>query len=317
MTNEERLNSYVIGESWNQLLYLERFVNLAVGMIGVENLAEEIPESFIVKTLINEGRIGKLRNNGVLDGFYIATPDLLTRYGRPQRMDLTDAAGVYIGQFACTDEYGKAKDVVELRANADCYPLIWDIVKTAQMMAKIDNAILANIASVGSSDIIPVADKATEKAIIDAYQKKNLGAPAVTVLAGKENSPFKQAIGEVIHGSQTPYVADRLNDLYGAIETAQLKRIGVLSANEYKRERVQSAEVNAGAAEVIDWVYMTIDQFNKDAESAGIEERLYFKGAASAYDPTDIEMDDTSGDIIEEREEDTTVRNEMEVKDNG
>ena len=91
---------------------------------------------------------------------------------------------------------------------------------------------------------------------------------------------FEQGIKDPIRGTSTPYIADRLKDLAGRIDTDQLTRLGVLSSNDFKRERTQGAEVDASAARVIDWAYITIDQFNADAESAGLEERAYFTGAA-------------------------------------
>ena len=278
---EKTINEYNNRKDWIAGIRENRYINLACSLIGYTGLMPDVPASWVTECLIKYGRVVRLRGNGVKDGYYIGTPNgRLNRYGRPRQMTLTSGAGVDLpGLYSAFDEHGKALVAVELRANSNCFPVFHEIHETARQLAEIETAINVNIANACAADIIFAPDNPTKKAIIDAVQNRTCGAPAVVVV-GNTDGLFEQGIKDPIRGTSTPYIADRLKDLAGRIDTDQLTRLGVLSSNDFKRERTQGAEVDASAARVIDWAYITIDQFNADAESAGLEERAYFTGAA-------------------------------------
>ena len=55
--------------------------------------------------------------------------------------------------------------------------------------------------------------------------------------------------------------------------------MGILTANTDKRERVQSAEVNAKLGEASDYIYLLIDNFNRQATSYGLPFRAVYNGS--------------------------------------
>lgn len=286
MAHEQTYEEYRALIDFYERIYRIRFENLACGLVEYDGLLPGVSSSFLTRLFIENGRVAKLRNHGAADGYYIGTGTELTRYLRPQSMTLMGANGVYIGTFPAFDDVGNALDVVELRANEFCEPLINDINKTARMMAEIDAAIMTNISNCSASDILAVASEMEKKAINDAVRKRNVGAPAVAIIKPPKKDvtqDIDNTIATVIKGNATAYIADKLFDLQGAFETEQLKRLGVLSSNDYKRERVQSAEVTASASAVLDWAYIMIDTINNDAKLAGDETRARFNGTVEQF----------------------------------
>ena len=49
-----------------------------------------------------------------------------------------------------------------------------------------------------------------------------------------------------------------------------LNKLGIMSANINKRERVQVGEVNATVGQCMDYIYLLIDTFNKQMETYGL-----------------------------------------------
>ena len=77
-----------------------------------------------------------------------------------------------------------------------------------------------------------------------------------------------------------------------------LTRIGILTANSSKRERVQTMEIEAGVGESIDLIYSIIDYWNKQNETYGLPYEMEFNGTSEAYyAPNDDENEEK---IIEE-----------------
>ena len=72
-----------------------------------------------------------------------------------------------------------------------------------------------------------------------------------------------------------------------------LSRLGIMTANTMKRERVQTAEVNAGMGEAVDLIYTVIDFWNKQAESYGLEKyKMTYNGVSEEYyEPEDVPND--------------------------
>ena len=55
--------------------------------------------------------------------------------------------------------------------------------------------------------------------------------------------------------------------------------IGVLTANTDKKERVQSAEVNANLGQASDYIYLLIDTFNKQCDTYGLDFQMVYNGS--------------------------------------
>ena len=83
--------------------------------------------------------------------------------------------------------------------------------------------------------------------------------------------------------NETPFVADKIQEQKKIIRNEFLTRIGILTANSSKRERVQTAEIEAGIGETVDLIYTVIDYWNKQNEQYGLPYTMEFNGTTEAY----------------------------------
>jgi hypothetical protein len=58
-----------------------------------------------------------------------------------------------------------------------------------------------------------------------------------------------------------------------------LNKLGIMSANINKRERVQVGEVNATVGQCVDYIYLWIDTFNAQMKDYGLPYRMELNGA--------------------------------------
>ena len=80
-----------------------------------------------------------------------------------------------------------------------------------------------------------------------------------------------------------------------------LNKLGIMSANTDKRERVQVGEVNATVGQCVDYIYLMIDTFNRQCEDYGIDVKMSLNGALE-----DLYTNEGNNDeeiIVEEGEE--------------
>ena len=96
--------------------------------------------------------------------------------------------------------------------------------------------------------------------------------------------------------NETPFVADKIQEQKKIIRNEFLTRIGILTANSSKRERVQTAEIEAGIGETVDLIYTVIDFWNKQNEQYGLPYTMEFNGTTEAYyapiDETETEVNE-------------------------
>ena len=254
-------------------LYEAVLMNTAADMVRItgEDVAEDVPQSFIVRSLLELGRAGYIPDGGARAGWYRATAagDPL-RYGFRSRLWCTTANEI-------NGFYMNAPRVKEIRANATATAIrpmfrIW-----AEQLNACDAAIMANIEANRYGRMIGVPDEQKTEVEI-ALQTGRNGAPAIvrnSLLAAFQNSDIS-----------VPYTAGNTASVRQLIWSNALRQIGGMCAEQARQERTQTAEVNAGIGESIDHIYTMIDQFNADCKYHGIRARMEFNGFAARYDET-------------------------------
>ena len=90
------------------------------------------------------------------------------------------------------------------------------------------------------------------------------------------------------------YLVDKFSEARDTERDVLLTKLGILTANTDKKERVQSAEVNASLGQASDYIYLLIDTFNKQCESYGIPYKMLFNGSMEEIYLKDVDGD---GDI--------------------
>lgn len=253
--------------------YVKEFVNTICDIVSIDGLEPDVPKSFVISALVDGGRAGFLDVADPSRGFYRFAPnDVPNRYGLFEGGTLTNGAG---------RTFPVKKNVVEVRANPERYPLKLDIIKYANQLARCDMAIDANIKAATYSRMIGTSDPKEREAIEIAIEECMLGRPAIvdnSIRQAFESSDISVAL-----------VAPQIAAVRAQIYADAQRRVGTVSGGQYKKERVQTAEVDASIAETIDNIYIMIDTFNEDCERGGLPYRMRYNGYAAKYDRSEPE----------------------------
>ena len=90
---------------------------------------------------------------------------------------------------------------------------------------------------------------------------------------------------------KTNYIADKLLQFKNDVRDRLLNKIGILTANVDKKERVQVGEVNATLNQCTDYIYLLIDTFNKQCETYEIPYKMIINSSIE-----ELYVDETGGD---------------------
>lgn len=254
--------------------YYNEIFALACNSVKINSLEQHIPEWYVIQTLLRKGRIaffGNPRNAYMASG-----TGQFDIYGRPSSWWLTACNNV---NFIVGADYN---GLAIIRANAIERPVDASIRFAAGMMADIDVNIKLNLLHTQNTEIIFTDDKTVTSAKEVQY-KRMAGVPAVFVSA---------KLGEQLTGKQynavpvtSEFIADRLYQLKEKYRRDILVQVGVIPDVD-KKERVQSAEIDAAATEVFDFLRCMVDNFNRDAERGGLPYSMEINTAASdLYEP--------------------------------
>lgn len=135
------------------------------------------------------------------------------------------------------------------------------IIKQAtETLELCDVIIRQNLNASKTPEIIIVRDEDMRLSVLHALQQQQNGAPAIVADA---------SVGEALKGvpMNTPYIVDAVYQFRQQIRDGLMNKLGTMSANINKRERVQVGEVNATVGQCEDYIYMLIDNFNKQMKS--------------------------------------------------
>jgi len=141
------------------------------------------------------------------------------------------------------------------------------LLNAVNFVANCENAINQNINAVKTPFIISVKDKELKLSIERMLDKKEKGESCVVV---------DEILGDNIKVLKTDvtYIADKLDELRNKKIDELINKLGIMSANINKKERVQVGEVNATLGQCLDYIYLMIDTFNKQCEYYGIDAKM-------------------------------------------
>lgn len=239
----------------------DEFIDLICNALYIDGLPEDVPQSFVIKKLVEHGRIG-VYNDMWLPASVAGRPNL---YGISKQWFLVGENGK---TFTLSDEQIDA--VIRLRPSAR--PLKEWLFEESDNLAYIKLAIRANLIACQNTEVYECDNDATAIEMKSVFKKRALGMPAIFSRkegAGRNTTNL---------GGKNEFLADRLNQLYVENKNRVKERLGILTANSEKRERVQSLEISASVGEVVDSIYTFIDTFNADAEFYGIPQRMRLNG---------------------------------------
>ncbi len=270
--------------------YFDEYLSMFCNAVKILGLPDDIPQYYILKTLFTRGVIAKYGDLGIYRPEFVGLKDI---YGEYKTVHLTNADGQRLFTSVPVGlEHGKAQII---KANAIKYPYAPRMMEIAETLAILDISMRVNVLNSQTNHILPYTSKEQGKSIERAFDEMQAGLPVVLY--------YKDMLDVIQPMDITAeFKADKIQGLKETIWNDSLKRLGIVSENNFKKVRVQSAEVDASIAESIDYVYTMIDSFNYDCERNNIPWVMEFDGYVAKYDTDDI--DDTQNfEQIKETEE--------------
>lgn len=162
------------------------------------------------------------------------------------------------------------------------------IKETTDFMTNCDVAMRQNLEACKTPYIVVCKNEDLRLSYEQAIQQKQEGQ-AVIIVSEQLGDAFKAVdIG-------VNFLVDKFSEIRDQERNTLLNKLGIMSNPIEKRERVQSAEVNATIGQATDYIYLLIDTFNKQCETYGLDYEMKLNGSLEEI-YVDGEADDTKVD---------------------
>lgn len=267
------LNPERRGRPYGTFSRYSEYLNLLLNAVKIidKGSGETLPfvvETFVKRALFENGAAGY---DKITKQWYFVYGEGLDDYGKPTQLVLVTANGKAFMRKAYYDkDEDGAYEVLGLPVPNLTIGAI--IQETTDFMQNCDVAMRQNLEACKTPYIVVCRDENLRLSFDQALQQKQLGQAAIVV--SEELGDGLKAISV-----NTPYLVDKFEQACDAKRDTLLNKLGILTSNVNKRERVQSAEVNATLGQATDYIYLLIDTFNKQCESYAIPCEMQFNGS--------------------------------------
>ena len=146
------------------------------------------------------------------------------------------------------------------------------IKETTDFMTNCDVAMRQNLEACKTPYIVVCKNEDLRLSFEQAIQQKQNGQAVVVV--SEELGDGLKAIDIGV-----TYLVDKFSESRDQERDTLLNKLGIMTANTDKRERVQSAEVNATIGQATDYIYLLIDTFNKQCDTYGLDYEMILNGS--------------------------------------
>ena len=282
----------------------DEYLNLLLNSVKItDKEGNAIPyavETFVKRQLFENGRIGydkiSAKDNKETLGFYLA-------FGTG-RNDIGNFVNIifrsYNGQVEFTrpayyDDDEDGAYIINALPNRDGVTIGTIIKETTDFMTTCDIAIRQNVEACKTPYIVVCKNKDLMLSFEQALQQKILGQACLVV---------SEDLGEGLKSVKidVDYLADRFAEIRDFERDTLLNKLGIMTANINKKERVQSAEVNATIGPATDYIYLLIDTFNKQCDTYGLPFEMQLNGALEEIYLNDDEVDDIDVNDVEDKQ---------------
>lgn len=249
----------------------EEYRNLVANEVSIVDKTTRKPinyvEEIFAKNAMIEGSVGY---DKITKHWYYAYGEGLDAYGRPTKINFVTANGKTLRRTACYDDNKDGAYI--LFAYPFGYSIADLIRKATDFMSECQLAIDQNLEACKTPYIVVCKNDNLRKSFDAALQQKSLGQAAIVV---------SEDLGDGLKAVNitTNYLVDRFTEIQDHAENKLLNKLGILTANTAKKERVQSAEVNSTLNVSSDYIYLWIDTFNKQCESYDLPFEMVFNGS--------------------------------------
>ena len=262
----------------------EEYFNLLMNAVKVVSAQGEASINYEEETFLKRGLFenGSMGYDKITKKWYYVYGLGLNDDGDPTELCFVTANGKTFTRPAYYDnkEDGAYK-VDALPINMSMSQMI---KATTDFMINCEMAMAQNLEACKTPYIVVCKNENLRLSFETALQQKQTGQ-AVVVVSEELGDGLKAVdIG-------VTYLVDRFAEARDTERDTLLTKLGILTANTDKKERVQSAEVNATLGQASDYIYMLIDNFNKQCDSYGLPYKMIFNGSME-----EIYLNDNDGD---------------------
>lgn len=249
----------------------EEYFNLLMNAVQVvsaqgDAIDYEI-ETFLKRGLFENGAMGF---DKLTAQWYFVYGQGLNEYGNPTSLIFVTANGrTFTRPAFYTNEEDGAYKVDALPVNMSMAQLIKE---TTDFMQNCDLAMRQNLEACKTPYIVVCKNEDLRLSFEQALQQKILGQACIVVSEDLGDGLKAVDIG-------VNYLVDKFSEARDNERDTLLTKLGILTANTDKKERVQSAEVNASLGQASDYIYLLIDNFNKQCATYGLPYMMQFNGS--------------------------------------
>lgn len=262
----------------------EEYFNLLMNAVKVVSAQGETSINYEEETFLKRGLFenGSMGYDKITKKWYYVYGLGLNDDGDPTELCFVTANGKTFTRPAYYDNKDDgAYKVDALPINMSMSQMI---KATTDFMINCEMAMTQNLEACKTPYIVVCKNENLRLSFETALQQKQTGQ-AVVVVSEELGDGLKAVdIG-------VTYLVDRFAEARDTERDTLLTKLGILTANIDKKERVQSAEVNATLGQASDYIYMLIDNFNKQCDSYGLPYKMVFNGSME-----EIYLNDNDGD---------------------
>ena len=262
----------------------EEYFNLLMNAVKVVSAQGEASINYEEETFLKRGLFenGSMGYDKITKKWYYVYGLGLNDDGDPTELCFVTANGKTFTRPAYYDNKDDgAYKVDALPINMSMAQMI---KATTDFMINCEMAMTQNLEACKTPYIVVCKNENLRLSFETALQQKQTGQ-AVVVVSEELGDGLKAVdIG-------VTYLVDRFAEARDTERDTLLTKLGILTANIDKKERVQSAEVNATLGQASDYIYMLIDNFNKQCDSYGLPYKMVFNGSME-----EIYLNDNDGD---------------------
>lgn len=257
-------------------------------------------ETFVKRQLFENGWVGYDKITAKTDaetmGFYIAFGEGRNKLGNFVRLIFRSVNEQV--EYQRPASYENEEDgayIITALPNRDGVTIGNIIKETTDFMTTCDVAIRQNVEACKTPYIVVCKNKDLMLSFEQALQQKVLGQACLVV---------SEDLGEGLKSIKVDveYLADRFATIRDFERDTLLNKLGIMTANINKKERVQSAEVNATIGQATDYIYLLIDTFNKQCDTYGLPFEMVLNGSLEEIYLNDDEVDDIDVNDVEQKQ---------------
>lgn len=269
----------------------DEYFNLLMNAVKVVSASTGEEINYAVETFIKRGLFenGAMGYDKMLNKWFYVYGEGLNELGNPTNLIFVTANGRTLSRKAYYE------DDIDGAYKVDALPVPMSMAQlikaTTTFMENCEVAMRQNLEACKTPYIVVCKNKDLQLSFEQALKQKQEGQAVVVV---------SEELGEGLKAINigVDYLVDKFSEARDQERDTLLNKLGIMTANINKRERVQSAEVNATLGQATDYIYLLIDTFNKQCKAYGLDFEMQLNGSLEEIylndndQPNDVDVND-------------------------